>query len=241
MRTWLGLRRRERSTGPGPAQTTPRQLDKLLLLTGIACLLAAITAGGLKAWEIEFPTLNSISRIALALFGTGALVASAVFRTRPEDEASPTSANVTNGIPRRMYGVGNDDNQNRALMIDRVRKIWIANHLNQSLYAVARIELGLEEHPELVRRPSGLLLSRLFDKAETNVPLGTSIASVFDDAGRALLIVGDPGSGKTTLLLELAEELLTKADAASEHPIPVVFNLASWPLRRATYVGDIAH
>jgi hypothetical protein len=45
-----------------------------------------------------------------------------------------------------------------------------------------------------------------------------------------LLILGDPGSGKTTLLLELARDLLRRADHDEQHPIPVVLNLSSWPV-----------
>jgi predicted NACHT family NTPase len=55
---------------------------------------------------------------------------------------------------------------------------------------------------------------------------------VFDDAGEALLILGAPGSGKTTLLLELTRELLDRAERDDADPIPVVFNLSSWSVRR---------
>jgi predicted NACHT family NTPase len=48
---------------------------------------------------------------------------------------------------------------------------------------------------------------------------------VFDDMGGELLILGAPGSGKTTTLLELAGELLARAEAEDGQPIPVVFNL----------------
>jgi hypothetical protein len=57
---------------------------------------------------------------------------------------------------------------------------------------------------------------------------------VFDDHGGALLILGAPGTGKTTLLLELAQQLLDRAERDENHPIPVVFNLSSWAVRRQT-------
>jgi GTPase SAR1 family protein len=53
------------------------------------------------------------------------------------------------------------------------------------------------------------------------------IVKVFDDLVQ-LLILGAPGSGKTTLLLELAHELLDRAENDPEHPIPVVFPLSRW-------------
>ena len=49
---------------------------------------------------------------------------------------------------------------------------------------------------------------------------------------KTLLILGGPGAGKTTLLLELARELLARAEQDQEYPLPVVFNLSSWAARR---------
>jgi hypothetical protein len=46
------------------------------------------------------------------------------------------------------------------------------------------------------------------------------------------LILGAPGSGKTTLLLELARDLIARAEADPTYPIPVVFHLASWARQR---------
>src|SRR5205823_11920341 len=54
----------------------------------------------------------------------------------------------------------------------------------------------------------------------------------YDNAGSELLILGEPGSGKTTLLLELARDLLNRAQQDPFHPIPVVFNLSSWAVKR---------
>lgn len=45
-----------------------------LLSTGIACIIAAIVGGGLKAFGIEIPVLNSRLR-QLALAGFGILLA----------------------------------------------------------------------------------------------------------------------------------------------------------------------
>jgi hypothetical protein len=40
--------------------------------------------------------------------------------------------------------------------------------------------------------------------------------------------LGEPGSGKTTLLLELARDLLLRAESDPSQPIPVVFPLSTW-------------
>jgi predicted NACHT family NTPase len=42
---------------------------------------------------------------------------------------------------------------------------------------------------------------------------------------------------KTTMMLELARELLQRANADSQHPIPVVLTLSSWAVRREP-LGD---
>jgi hypothetical protein len=47
-----------------------------------------------------------------------------------------------------------------------------------------------------------------------------------------LLILGTPGSGKTTTLLELARDLIARAEHNPTEPIPVVFNLSSWAEHR---------
>src|SRR5262249_22968220 len=43
---------------------------------------------------------------------------------------------------------------------------------------------------------------------------------------------GAPGAGKSTLLVELAQQLVTRADADETHPLPVVLPLSSWAVKR---------
>jgi DNA polymerase III delta prime subunit len=64
------------------------------------------------------------------------------------------------------------------------------------------------------------------------VPPGMSMHAVFEQAGEALLILGEPGAGKTTLLLELCRALLEVAVHDPTAPMPVVFNLSSWASQR---------
>lgn len=55
------------------------------------------------------------------------------------------------------------------------------------------------------------------------------IGEIFDRASGRLLVVGLPGAGKTTLLLQLALELLRRAEGVSHFQrIPVLLNLATW-------------
>jgi hypothetical protein len=118
----------------------------------------------------------------------------------------------------------------RENMIARVRADWIDGVLDKSLYQVARIDLGLQAEPGAVERGIDALIQRP-DEDPQLLAAGTRLIDVFDREFGRLLILGAPGSGKTTLLLELARDLLERAERDEEHPIPVVFNLSSWALK----------
>ena len=78
--------------------------------------------------------------------------------------------------------------------------------LDQLLYKVARVELGLADKSELVEQPLNAVV-QVPDRAPRAVQPGIPISKVFDEQAGALLILGAPGTGKTTLLLELARDL----------------------------------
>ncbi len=45
-------------------------MDNIFLVSGLACLIAAVVGGGLKAFGIEVPVLASLGRqIALGILG----------------------------------------------------------------------------------------------------------------------------------------------------------------------------
>ena len=68
------------------------------------------------------------------------------------------------------------------------------------------------------------------DNPPQPLPAGTGIVEVFDklEIKRQLLILGEPGSGKTTTMLELAQDLLERANGDKNQPIPVLVSLSSW-------------
>ena len=130
---------------------------------------------------------------------------------------------------------GNDQFQrNRRQMLEKVRHTWIKELLEPSLSQLARIELGLETKPDAIDRPFDLLVQRP-KQAPHPLPPGTPISQIFDDAGNALLILGEPGAGKTTVLLELTRDLLDRAAQDEHHLIPVVFHLSSWAEQRLAF------
>jgi GTPase SAR1 family protein len=128
--------------------------------------------------------------------------------------------------------------RNRQAMIQRVRDAWIAGVLEKSLYRVARIELGMAERPEAVTRPWDTVL-RMPQGPDRPLAPGTPMIAVFEDMGEALLILGAPGAGKTTMLLDLARDLIDRAQRDAGQPIPVVLNLSSWTDERAWMVEEL--
>lgn len=116
---------------------------------------------------------------------------------------------------------------NRQRMLAKVRSFWIDGVLEQSLRDASHLILGLHENPRAVARPWELVLQQA-DAARHPISAGTSITKVYDKCGGELLILGNPGSGKTTLLLELARDLLERAEEDQLALLPVVFNLSSW-------------
>jgi hypothetical protein len=115
--------------------------------------------------------------------------------------------------------------KNRQTLMDKVH-VKIESKLKDSLYQEARMDLGLEERPEMV----GMQLQRSGQERET-LPRGTHL---FDrmttlGSGGTLLVLGEPGGGKTTLLMELAKDWLGCTNAKQfDQAIPVVLNLSSW-------------
>jgi DNA polymerase III delta prime subunit len=122
-----------------------------------------------------------------------------------------------------------EESRNRHILLNKVTNYWIKGVLETSLHGKALIELGLEERLDAVDRPWGLIWESS-DTPRQSLASGIRLIHKFDElgAGRTLLILGEPGSGKTTTLLELARDLITRANQDSSLPIPVVFNLSSW-------------
>jgi len=120
---------------------------------------------------------------------------------------------------------------NRQRLLERVNATWITGVLQPSLYGAALISLGLREQPEIISNPWRLATQET-DQPAHLTPAGTRITQVYAEADGELLILGEPGAGKTTLLLELARDLLERAQQDETCPMPVVFNLVSWAVKR---------
>jgi hypothetical protein len=123
------------------------------------------------------------------------------------------------------------DLRNRQRLLKRIYAFWVADVLEPSLLNAPPIVLELQERPDAVAKPWKTII-QIPDRSAQTLPPGTSITQVYDDADGELLILGAPGAGKTTLLLELARELIDRARRDENYPMPVVFNLSSWAVKR---------
>ncbi len=105
----------------------------------------------------------------------------------------------------------------------------VAGRLAQSLHNRVYIELNKEEDPSQVIQPWAVDV-KLGNQPSQRCPEGTNIVDIFDrpGIGGRLLILGAPGSGKTMMLLQLAEELVQRADKNASRPVPVLLNLSAW-------------
>ena len=124
------------------------------------------------------------------------------------------------------------ERHNRTIMLQRVKTFWLVGVLQESLHGAEIIDLSMAYRTTAVassHAPEWQDVPGLEGEAfDHHLPIGTKITDVYQQAQGTLLIMGEPGAGKTTTLLQLVSDLLMKAELDENHPIPVVFSLASW-------------
>ena len=131
-------------------------------------------------------------------------------------------------MAQRRPSPGRDVEQSQLEILRRkVEQFWVDGVLKHSLYDEVLIDLGTEATTEAIDHPWATVLE-LPDHSTRELSSSRKIADIFEEAGRSLLVLGEPGAGKTTCLLDLARSLL-----ATEHEgiTPVVLNLSSFGSR----------
>jgi len=115
------------------------------------------------------------------------------------------------------------------ILLEKVRSFWIDGVLEKSVHGAVLLDLGKQLQPEAIDHPWELVLE-LPDQTNQILPSNTRIVDIFDQRSRTLLILGEPGSGKTVTLLELARDLIARAetDDSFSQAVPAVFNLSNW-------------
>jgi WD40 repeat protein len=119
-----------------------------------------------------------------------------------------------------------EERRNLLILLNKVRTFWITGVLEASLHDVAMLELGKELKMEAIDR--WMMTLERDDQPDVILSSGQQVVDIFDQLGGTLLILGAPGSGKTFALLELARDLLNRAEQNAGQPIPTIFNLSSW-------------
>ncbi|MEO0532915.1 MAG: NACHT domain-containing protein [Cyanobacteria bacterium P01_A01_bin.123] len=119
--------------------------------------------------------------------------------------------------------------RNRQALLSKVKNFWVKGVLETSLHHQVVMQLGLEDRSNGVAAPWNLGLAAV-EQTQTALPEKTRVIDLFDQLGigRTLLILGEPGAGKTITLLQVARELVARAEQDVARLIPVVFNLSTW-------------
>jgi DNA replication protein DnaC len=175
-----------------------------------------------------------------------------VLKQKPILTAFPNQATVQDELAGQRYraDVQNDFNlgqanprtqqlnrhqyRQRQSLLSHVKSAWIEGEgvLAKSLHNRTLLKLDLENRPDAVQHSS-----RNADESPTAPEQSLEwlrTTNIFEQmgTGRTLLILGEPGSGKTIELLNLAKRLIERTEQDLSRPIPVVFNLSSWAIKR---------
>ena len=121
--------------------------------------------------------------------------------------------------------------RDRALLLERVRRLWIDGVLRESLRGDPLVPLGLQAAQGALDEP---VRTRSLSSATSQ-----DLPELLDQTPRGLLLLGGAGSGKTTVLLDLARALLEEADTDPALPAPVVLNLSSFSREDTSLEGWI--
>jgi DNA polymerase III delta prime subunit len=196
-----------------------------LVIVVVSVLLAIATNIAASALPESWQTYTWLAWPAVLLF-TVMMIVLSVWQGKLHRPANDNQA-----AEHAAKQAAKPDTSNRHRMLAEVRRIWIDGYLKHSLDSLVRIELGLEEAPDAVSRPWDLIVQQP-GRVPRSLPPDQAMGTTFHELGQALLILGAPGAGKTTLLLELARDLLDRAEQDPKHSIPVVFHLSSWAVQR---------
>lgn len=121
----------------------------------------------------------------------------------------------------------------RQVLLSKVKEGWIKGVLEKSLFNQVLFEQTITNRPDAIQKHPFSQLEELSVESDKSFEF-IQASDIFEGmgAGRTLLILGEPGTGKTLSLLKLAESLIKRIEQDLSLPIPVVFNLSSWGIKR---------
>jgi hypothetical protein len=132
---------------------------------------------------------------------------------RPETvrSGSGLEALITADLKSRPYAARAEPATTADILLNKVHRQWVVDVLARSI-------------PNAERR-----LDFVFQQDCAGVRLvWTDLSTLFDETDNSLLLLGAPGSGKTLALCELARDLIQRAGAHPQAPLPVILRLAPW-------------
>ena len=188
------------------------------------------TPNTISSWErgIMIPSAYFRERLS-TVFHKNAAEFGLLSEASEIDVQEPAASNpITSSLPEPSRASWS----NRQRLLDKVANFWIHSVLEPSLAASPLLTPCLKTLPDAVASPLADLASS--GKKSTLLPADTPILQIYDEAVGELLILGEPGGGKTTLLLILLRDLIERTRRDEQHPLPVVFNLASWSKQPGT-------
>lgn len=142
-------------------------------------------------------------------------------------QADKIRRNSTYRIQRPQASARADNRRALESLLRKVRQFWIEGVLESSVHGEALLEPAKETWPDAVASPWERILE-LPDQTRRPISAAQPLGELFSELRESLLVLGAPGSGKTITLLQLARELLDRAEQRPEEPVPVVFNLSTW-------------
>lgn len=230
---------RTRGSIPAKRRWRPHLLTILVVLLSVLSVglfalvgLATNIVTGNPADLPDFPPLLQPFKDHPLIAWSSVIVLAALVETvlrlldRMNTTVEPSTVNVT--LSRSDISYGPESTRRRRDLLDQVGRVWIDGFLNRTLAEVVRVDLGLTERPDVVITA----WEGLVPKPTQGTHRPGVVSAKLVDANwilHGLLILGAPGAGKTTLLLELARDLLQRAERDANSPVPVVLHLSSWP------------
>jgi hypothetical protein len=184
------------------------RMNTVLLSAGVACVIAAVVGGGLKAFHIEVPVVSSLRRQALLfVVGLGFLASAWVLRDQPSgpDEATVAYRQLAVATCGRIAKIHTADMPfdvidlsangirfHKGPLVRELRRRQSAEQAEFAALWAHSTPAGLRSREELANRVTGEWLSRVDEqiqtlKATAHNPVSQADGEVLDKSGDAAL------------------------------------------------------
>ncbi|NEQ51953.1 MAG: NACHT domain-containing protein [Leptolyngbya sp. SIO3F4] len=127
----------------------------------------------------------------------------------------------------------------------KIVKKEVNRRLTTSLHNLVKLDLYMEDQRQRVGNPKlemvledsepsfqsvNRVLHTKIHQRPLNLRFTQKIIEIFErqDIQGKLLILGEPGSGKTTELLQLAQDLVARAEKDKSQAVPIILELSTW-------------